>query len=54
MRIAKTVQKYRIYSFERRPRMNAAPEWAPPPNERRTNYFQKRRLIEATSESLKT
>ena len=42
--------KYRIYSFERRPRISAAFEInffkrAPPPNERRTSYFQMRRLV---------
>ena len=35
-------------------RLSAAPERAPPSNERRTNYLQMRRLIEAPSESLKT
>jgi hypothetical protein len=30
---------FRIYSFERRPRLSAAPDWAPPPIERHTNYF---------------
>ena len=44
-------RKYRIYSFERRPRISAAFEIkffkrAPPPNERRTSYFQMRRLVD--------
>ena len=46
---AQTSTMYTVFT-----RLSAAPDWAPPPNERRTNYFQMRRLIEALSQSLKT